>query len=269
MRIPVPGGPTTVLATDVATGPLPPADADASQGEAILQASLKLFAEKGFEGATTREIAAAVGLKQASLFHYFRSKDGILRELLDRTVRRSLHVSKQLEERVLPAAAKLWLLVFVDVREMSLSSYQSVRLMQLPHARRAEYTDFWTMRAELREHYGRLIADTLEEAGAAMPDGDLMTHMVFGMTEAPVAWCEMIADPVAVIPRETADAAVAYLLRDPVAVEAAREGALDELKELEKEAEDQNRAILVGQDSPGADEAHLRRGESIATGDRA
>lgn len=266
MTSPISGGPPAALLADV-TGPLPLVDADASQGEAILQASLRLFAERGFEGATTREIAAAVGLKQASLFHYFRSKDDILRELLDRTVRRSLHVSKQLEERVLAAAAKLWLLVFVDVQEMSLSSYQSVRLMQLPNARRPEYRDFWAMRTELREHYGRLIAVTLEEAGSELSDSELKTHVVFGLTEAPVAWCELIEDPVAVIPRETADAAVAYLLCDPAAVAAARNRALQELKELEKEAESQNRAMLIGERSSGAPEVVAGPGESWTTGD--
>ena len=44
---------------------------------AIVQAAIKLFADRGFDGVTTREIASAVGIKQASLYYYYRSKDGI------------------------------------------------------------------------------------------------------------------------------------------------------------------------------------------------
>ncbi len=43
----------------------------------ILEAAEKLFAEKGFKGATTTLIAAEAGVTHAMLHYYFRTKDQI------------------------------------------------------------------------------------------------------------------------------------------------------------------------------------------------
>ena len=48
----------------------------------ILAVSRKLFLEKGFQGATTREIAAASGVTLSNLYHYYPSKDELFRVLL-------------------------------------------------------------------------------------------------------------------------------------------------------------------------------------------
>ena len=48
----------------------------------ILAVSRSLFLEKGFQGATTREIAAASGVTLSNLYHYYPSKDELFRVLL-------------------------------------------------------------------------------------------------------------------------------------------------------------------------------------------
>ena len=47
----------------------------------ITDAGICLFIEKGFDGATVEEIAAAAGISRRSFFHYFESKDDILLSL--------------------------------------------------------------------------------------------------------------------------------------------------------------------------------------------
>lgn len=49
----------------------------------ILDASLRLFAEKGYAGASMRDIAAAANLKPASIYAHFKSKEEILARLID------------------------------------------------------------------------------------------------------------------------------------------------------------------------------------------
>ncbi|MET1075957.1 MAG: helix-turn-helix domain-containing protein, partial [Umezawaea sp.] len=44
---------------------------------ALLAAATSLFAERGFEHATVRDIAARAGVNQALLFRYFGSKDAL------------------------------------------------------------------------------------------------------------------------------------------------------------------------------------------------
>jgi AcrR family transcriptional regulator len=61
-----------------------PRSSTADPQEEILAAAADLFATVGYTAASTRAIAQAVGLRQASLFHYFPRKEAILDELLDR-----------------------------------------------------------------------------------------------------------------------------------------------------------------------------------------
>jgi len=41
----------------------------------IIEAAARVFAERGFHGATTQDIADVLGIKQASLYYYFSSKE--------------------------------------------------------------------------------------------------------------------------------------------------------------------------------------------------
>jgi len=50
--------------------------------EQILQGSMKLFAEKGFRGTTTREIAQQLGISEALMFKYFPSKKALYRAII-------------------------------------------------------------------------------------------------------------------------------------------------------------------------------------------
>ncbi|MDD3240605.1 MAG: TetR/AcrR family transcriptional regulator [Lachnospira sp.] len=49
----------------------------------IIYESLRLFAEKGFDGVSMREIAAAVGMKAASLYSHFKGKEAIYTSIVD------------------------------------------------------------------------------------------------------------------------------------------------------------------------------------------
>ena len=44
----------------------------------IIDAAARVFAERGFHGATTQDIADVLGIRQASLYYYFASKEGAL-----------------------------------------------------------------------------------------------------------------------------------------------------------------------------------------------
>ena len=57
---------------------------NARQGgrEAILKAAVRLFAEKGFTGASTREICQAAGITKPMLYYHFRGKEHLYQELI-------------------------------------------------------------------------------------------------------------------------------------------------------------------------------------------
>lgn len=60
---------------------LPPAVASGDTRGRVLEASLGLFAERGYAGTSIRDIAGAVGIQSATLYGHFPSKEHILAEL--------------------------------------------------------------------------------------------------------------------------------------------------------------------------------------------
>lgn len=51
--------------------------------QAILDAALDLFADKGFFGTSLRDVARAVGVRESALYNYFTGKDALFDALLD------------------------------------------------------------------------------------------------------------------------------------------------------------------------------------------
>ncbi len=54
---------------------------------AILLAARRVFAERGYEGAKTQQIAAAAGVSDTLVFRHFKSKQGLYGEVVDSLVR--------------------------------------------------------------------------------------------------------------------------------------------------------------------------------------
>ncbi|MBC8188000.1 MAG: TetR/AcrR family transcriptional regulator [Proteobacteria bacterium] len=57
---------------------------DASTRELILQTALEAFSLQGFDGASTRSIAAQAGVNQGLIPYYFKTKQTLWREAVDR-----------------------------------------------------------------------------------------------------------------------------------------------------------------------------------------
>jgi len=53
------------------------------QERKLFDAAARLFAEKGYHGASTADLAQALGLRKSSLYHYMESKEDLLYRLLD------------------------------------------------------------------------------------------------------------------------------------------------------------------------------------------
>lgn len=148
--------------------------------EEILLEATRLFAERGYEGASMGDLAERVGLRKASLFHHFPSKDvlyaTVLTELMD-----NLKVAI-----MAPAMADG---SFAD-RLDALTDAVTTTLGAQPHAARLlvrEAMDWGpVMRESLAHTLNDVLAATLEFAkagqreGAFNADADL-THVVVSM----------------------------------------------------------------------------------------
>jgi AcrR family transcriptional regulator len=65
-----------------ATAP-PDADHPGNTGDAILEAAVELFAQRGYHATSMRDIAAAVEVRAAGIYHWYESKETILLKLQD------------------------------------------------------------------------------------------------------------------------------------------------------------------------------------------
>ena len=58
--------------------------------EEILDVAEQLFAEKGFDNASTNDIIKKIGIARGTLYHHFSSKEEILDAIVDRMISRSI-----------------------------------------------------------------------------------------------------------------------------------------------------------------------------------
>ncbi|MCF3131932.1 TetR/AcrR family transcriptional regulator [Streptomyces olivochromogenes] len=163
----------------------PPSDPNTSAREQILDAAGALFVEHGIAATSTRMIAERVGMRQASLYYHFTTKDEILAELLATSVRPSLEMVERIQAWVperASAAAALYAVAATDVRTLSRTPYNIGTLYLLPEVSAERFDVFRSYRGQLQESYGALGA--LAGAGNVARDlpseriGELLIQLV-------------------------------------------------------------------------------------------
>lgn len=204
-----------------------PLHMDAMPREQILDVAAGLFETHGFGATTTRGIATASGLEQGSLFHYFRRKDDILAELLDRTLDPALAYASWLDKQSAPPDEKLFLLAYRDTLNICSGPHNLAVLMHLPEAKRPEFSPYWKKRLRLKRTYGRYIAAGLRDEIFSGIEPDLATELVFAMVESSIQWFVRGHDDPARAASKVAAAALGLLLSDKTRLEGVVRNASD------------------------------------------
>ena len=68
--------------------------------ERIIEVSLGLFSQKGFDAVSVRDICKGVNIKESSVYYHFKNKQAILDEILSRFTQMASTAIKELEEEV-------------------------------------------------------------------------------------------------------------------------------------------------------------------------
>lgn len=100
--------------------------------EKILQATIELIKEKGFKGATTREIARRAGVNEVTLFRHFQNKNGLVKAAFEK-LSYVPPLSKALKEKVEWDLEKD-LLMFSKIYQRLLSENRDLILISLKEA---------------------------------------------------------------------------------------------------------------------------------------
>ncbi|MGH3976811.1 MAG: TetR/AcrR family transcriptional regulator, partial [Pseudonocardiaceae bacterium] len=154
-----------------------------SPREQVLEAAARLFTTKGYAATSTREIAEAVGIRQASLYYYFAGKGEIVTELLSRTIRPTVEAVARIESLADDPETALNLLAITDVRTLARASHNVGSLYRAADVAQVEgFDEFVAARDELAGTYARLAAsiarpELLDPIGATRL-GQKLVHSV-------------------------------------------------------------------------------------------
>ena len=162
---------------------------------AAIRAAAEVFAEKGFHGSSTRDIAERIGIKQGSLYYYFKSKQEALGEVCLYGIENYASHMQQIAASDEPFAAKLMATVTSHLssyreRNEALKVYNDERLY-LPKEKRSKLK-------ELGSNYRRQLQGIFETAARdgvirASVDSHFAAQAVIGMCNA---WGDLIVrDP--------------------------------------------------------------------------
>jgi TetR/AcrR family transcriptional regulator, cholesterol catabolism regulator len=156
----------------------------------IIEAAARVFAERGFHGATTQDIADVLGIRQASLYYYFASKEEALELVCLQGVAGYFEVAKAIAAGPGTAADKLSRLIKAHLSPLTdRSDFVRVFLHERQH-----------LPAESRRRIGRwsrglerVFEDILKDGmrrGEFRPDLDsrLVVLGILGMANAVASW---------------------------------------------------------------------------------
>ncbi|ARS35241.1 TetR/AcrR family transcriptional regulator [Pontibacter actiniarum] len=113
--------------------------------EHILNTAERVFAEYGYEGASTRLLAGEAGVNMAMLNYYFGSKDGLLQAVLERRITSLRVLLEEVQRRPLPAWQRLELMIDIYIdRVLSNNSFHKLVQRELSLSHRFESASYIT-----------------------------------------------------------------------------------------------------------------------------
>jgi len=155
----------------------------------IIQAAAQIFREKGYHGASMQDIADAVGLQKASLYHHVTGKQEILVEILDQALDRLIADLEPIADSKMPAderlrqAVRLYLLRLTENADLAGVLLLEHRSLEAPlrteHiARRDRYEALWR----------KIIRDGIAEGRFASVDEAATTFALLGVQNWSITW---------------------------------------------------------------------------------
>ena len=162
---------------------------------AAIRAAAAVFARKGYHGASTTDIASELGIKQGSLYYYFKSKEAALEEVCLYGIQDYVQRMEEIATSEQPFEARLLATVTSHLssyreKNEALKVHNDERLY-LPEIKRIKLK-------QLGSHYRELLEGIFKDAvadGALRPgiDCHFAAQSVIGMCNA---WGELIVrDP--------------------------------------------------------------------------
>jgi AcrR family transcriptional regulator len=181
------------VATVVENAPAPNANrrgAESPRAAELTEAAAAVFAEKGYHGATTRDIADRLGIRQASLYYYIPSKEEALSQVCKRGVAGFVEQATAIAARPVSASEKVRELIREHLlRIHDRPAFVRVFLRERHHLGPASRRDV----GALSRTYERIVQDIIESGVASREFGRelvprLVTLAILGVCNAASSW---------------------------------------------------------------------------------
>ena len=183
--------------------------------ERILRESSRLFAARGYYGSSTRDIAAAVGIQQPSLFHHFAHKQAIFQELLSYSLDDSATVAEYLAAAAGSPAARLYRFLVEDFRYLMESPYDLRSIFNSGVLEGEEFEPWGQTALRLHVAVADMIRQGIEAGEFIEIDVSFARQAVSGLMLETIRERSLGEELPAERPTRTADFMVRALLVDP------------------------------------------------------
>jgi AcrR family transcriptional regulator len=137
----------------------------------LLATAATLFNQKGYERTTVRDLASAVGIQSGSIFHHFKTKEAILKAVMEETIIFNTRLMRNKIKKAISPKDKLLALIICELESIngvtgdamavlvyewrSLNDQNQADILKL----RAEYESLWMNTLELAKTEGLIEGD--------------------------------------------------------------------------------------------------------------
>ena len=156
--------------------------------DSLLAVTVSVFNERGYDGTSMEDLAAAAGITKSSIYHHVPGKEQLLRLALERALEGLFAVTREDGAKTGPAIARL---DYVLRREVEVLAERLPYVTLLLRVRGNTETERWAL--QQRKTFDRFVLSLVKKAA---DDGDLRRdidpaiaeRLVFGMINSIVEW---------------------------------------------------------------------------------
>lgn len=143
---------------------------DSARGRLLVKAA-HLFKKKGYERTTVRDLANEVGIQSGSIFHHFKTKEEILKAVMEEAIRYNTERMKRAIANAKTTKEKLLALIKCELT--SITGFTGEAMSVLVYEWRSLSEESQAHILSLRDIYEQLWLDVLDQAkGEGLIKGD-------------------------------------------------------------------------------------------------
>ena len=155
-------------------------DPTSAKGKLLLQAAT-LFKEKGYERTTVRDLANAVGIQSGSIFHHFKTKEDILKAVMEETI---IYNTQRMRQKLAEAKTpREEVLALITCELESVIGGTGDAMAVLVYEWRSLKEDNQLFILKMRDEYEQLwlnVLDKAKEAGEVVGDTFILRRFLTG-----------------------------------------------------------------------------------------